>query len=216
MTIFVAANMSGCDKLPLVIIVKSQNPRQIRTVKHLPFDYYFNTTAWMTEVIFYGYCQKLNVQMMKKKRSILLFIDNCKAHPVNIYFRTTISNSFRHCGFYRAKCSTKHELTDESYDEFANIKPMFHNIVPKEETVDFEAYVNADNNLSVSEPINEYISTSESDELIESSIDINGHTINENSNDMPIHVVTQNILSCRKLLNYIRYNGKMSSMHVKC
>ncbi len=86
MTIFVAANMSGCDKLPLTITGKFESPRQLYTVRHLPFNYYFNSTSWMTGEIFLDYCLKLNVEMIKKKRSILIFIDNCKAHPVNLSF----------------------------------------------------------------------------------------------------------------------------------
>lgn len=64
MTIFVAANMTGNNKLPLLIIGKSENPRQIKTVRNLDFQYYFNQTAWMTEKIFFDYVQKFNVQMI--------------------------------------------------------------------------------------------------------------------------------------------------------
>jgi hypothetical protein len=85
MTIFVAANMIG-EKLPLLYIGKSERPRQICTVKHLDFNYYFNPTAWMNEMVFFDFIQKLNVQMIKQNRSIIMFIDNCKAHPINLTF----------------------------------------------------------------------------------------------------------------------------------
>jgi hypothetical protein len=85
MTIFESANMMG-DKLPLIIIGKSNNPRQIYTVRHLDFHYYFNATSWMNEIVFFDYIQKLNVEMIKQKKSVIMFIDNCKAHLVNISF----------------------------------------------------------------------------------------------------------------------------------
>jgi hypothetical protein len=39
------------EKLPLLIIVKSKRPRQISTVKYLDYNYYFNPTAWMNEMV---------------------------------------------------------------------------------------------------------------------------------------------------------------------
>ena len=62
--------MSEKNKLPLLIIGKSENQRQIKTVRHLDFQYYYNQTAWMTEVIFFDYVMKLNKEMIKQKRSI--------------------------------------------------------------------------------------------------------------------------------------------------
>ena len=53
----------------------------------------------------------------------------------------TITNCFRHCGFYRAKCITE-EIIDPEYDEFNLNKSKFDLISPKEEKIDFENYVN--------------------------------------------------------------------------
>ena len=189
MTIFLAANMSGTFKLPILVIGKSENPRKFNLVRHLNLMYYHNSTAWMNGSIFINYLEKINSDLVKQKRMIILFIDNCSAHPQNIKFSNitvkflppnttsvlqpmdagiikcfkgiyklklaqklirgvdtlelksvafheavimafeawgdlnskTITNCFRHCGFYRAKCITE-EIIDPEYDEFNLIK----------------------------------------------------------------------------------------------
>ena len=73
------------DIIPLLIIGKPENRRQMKRLKNVWFTYYINDTAWVTEQIFFDYCLKLNNEFVKKK-SILLFIDNCKAHPNNLSF----------------------------------------------------------------------------------------------------------------------------------
>ena len=64
---------------------------------------------------------------------------------------TTISNCFRHCGFFKAKCLD--ETFDSGYDEYDVIRTQFNNIVPKEENICFDAYVSCDENLAISEPL---------------------------------------------------------------
>ena len=58
-----------------------------------------------------------------------------------------LGKRFRHCGFYRAKC-IREEIVDPSYDEFSILKSKFDLVVPKEENVVFENYVNLDQHLS--------------------------------------------------------------------
>ena len=146
----------------------------------------------MTGVIFFDYLDKINNILLKNKRSIIIFVDHCSAHPENISFsnikvvflppnttsvlqpmdagvikcfkgnyrvklvrkliqhvsetncpinsnqilfyeavtmaylaweelnQKTISNCFRHCGFFKAKCLSQ-EIIDTSYDEFCII-----------------------------------------------------------------------------------------------
>jgi hypothetical protein len=57
MTIFVAANMSGTDKLPLCVIGKSENPRRKYMINQLNVNYYYNPAAWMNGEIFFDYLQ---------------------------------------------------------------------------------------------------------------------------------------------------------------
>ena len=47
---------------------------------------------------------------------------------------TTISNYFRHCGFYKAKCLRK-EIIDSDYNEFNLLKSNFEILVPKDEKI---------------------------------------------------------------------------------
>ncbi|CAB3252374.1 unnamed protein product [Arctia plantaginis] len=73
-------NMSGTDKLPLLIIGKSKRPRCFKGVKTLPVDYANNTKAWMTKILFKDWLKKVDKQMKINRKKILLFIDNCAAH----------------------------------------------------------------------------------------------------------------------------------------
>ncbi|KAK3084766.1 hypothetical protein FSP39_018528 [Pinctada imbricata] len=81
LTVMVAANMSGTEKLPLMFIGKSANPRCFKNVKRLQTDYKSNKNAWMTSEIFKEWTGKLDFQMSKQKRNICLVIDNCPMHP---------------------------------------------------------------------------------------------------------------------------------------
>ena len=82
---FVCANMLG-EKADLTIICKSENPRNIQMIKKLPVSYFSNKTAWMTGEIFSQIMEKWNSAFVLKDRFILLFIDNCKAHPAQQMF----------------------------------------------------------------------------------------------------------------------------------
>ena len=49
--VLVTASMAG-EKLPLLVIGKSANPRCFKNVKKLPLPYKSNKKAWMTAAIF--------------------------------------------------------------------------------------------------------------------------------------------------------------------
>ena len=80
LTVMVAASMSG-EKLPLLVIGKSINPRCFKGAKILPAPYQSNKKAWMTGAVFEGWVRKLDREMKKHKRNIVLIVDNCPAHP---------------------------------------------------------------------------------------------------------------------------------------
>ncbi|XP_065157210.1 tigger transposable element-derived protein 4-like [Atheta coriaria] len=80
-TVMVAANMSGTAKKKLLIIGKSQKPRCFRSVKSLPVDYAINRKAWMTSELFEKWLRDRDRDLVKKKKKILLLVDNCPAHP---------------------------------------------------------------------------------------------------------------------------------------
>ena len=81
LTALVCANMSGNDKLPLLIIGKSANPRCFKNKKTLPTPYTSNKKAWMTSEIFIDWLKKLDQKLQRQKRKIAMVIDNCPAHP---------------------------------------------------------------------------------------------------------------------------------------
>jgi len=79
-TLLLAANQSGTEKLPPLMIGRSQNPSCFSKIKSFPMKYKSNAKAWMTSQIFADWLKEINKEMAKKKRHILLFIDNCRAH----------------------------------------------------------------------------------------------------------------------------------------
>lgn len=79
-TILHCVNMTGTDKLPLLIIGKSKRPRCFQDVKTLPVDYESNVKAWMTKNLFKDWLKKVDKQMKIKRQKIVLFVDNCPAH----------------------------------------------------------------------------------------------------------------------------------------
>lgn len=80
-TVMPTANMDGSEKLKLLVIGKFKNPRCFKGVNSLPVDYQSNKRAWMTSDMFTQWVRGVDKMMTKKKRNILLFVDNCPAHP---------------------------------------------------------------------------------------------------------------------------------------
>jgi hypothetical protein len=81
-TVLLACSAAG-EKLTPLVIGKSKNPRcfQGKDKGTLPVQYRWNKKAWMTSDIFSEWLDRLNSNMKNKKRHILLFLDNCGAHP---------------------------------------------------------------------------------------------------------------------------------------
>lgn len=80
-TVLVAANMTGTDKRKLLVIGKSKSPRLFKGVSSLPVFYENNTKAWMTSAIFEKTLNYWDDELRRKKKKILLLVDNCPAHP---------------------------------------------------------------------------------------------------------------------------------------
>jgi DDE superfamily endonuclease len=79
-TVLVGANMSGTEKLPLLVIGKYENPRCFKG-KTKPLRYESNSKAWMRGDIFERYLDSLDRQFTRQNRKVILFVDNCPAHP---------------------------------------------------------------------------------------------------------------------------------------
>ncbi|CAG8823419.1 10180_t:CDS:2, partial [Racocetra persica] len=87
-TVLVTCNSTGDDKLPLLLIYKYQNPHAIRCIDKtkLPVYYYWNSSSWMQLSIFNHYIKKLNEQMRKAGRKILLLMDQASPHTLEERF----------------------------------------------------------------------------------------------------------------------------------
>jgi hypothetical protein len=86
-TAMIGSNMSGPEKLKLLIIGKSKNPRYFKNIKSLDMDYESNKKSWMTSEIYEKWLLKLDKLFVAQRRNILLFVDNCPAHPPAIQHR---------------------------------------------------------------------------------------------------------------------------------
>ncbi|XP_062622348.1 tigger transposable element-derived protein 4-like [Saccostrea cucullata] len=81
LTVLACANMSGSDKLPLLVIGKAKNPRCFKNVKSLPTSYEANSKAWITSELFTNWVRKLDRKFHYQGRKVALVVDNCPAHP---------------------------------------------------------------------------------------------------------------------------------------
>nr|XP_037272915.1 tigger transposable element-derived protein 6-like [Rhipicephalus microplus] len=76
--------MDGTEKLPLLIIGKALKPRCFKNIRTLPAEYTANSKAWMTREIFKQWLIKLDRKFELAHRSVLLVVDNCSAHVVDV------------------------------------------------------------------------------------------------------------------------------------
>lgn len=83
-TIMVCCNAKGTDKRQLMVIGKSKSPRCFKGInlRHLHCDYRNTNKAWMSVELFNEFLRRLNDDMAKKKRNILLLVDNAPVHIV--------------------------------------------------------------------------------------------------------------------------------------
>ncbi|XP_054709229.1 tigger transposable element-derived protein 4-like [Uloborus diversus] len=83
-TVLVTSNMTGEEKLKLLVIGKSKNPRCFKGIKSLEVNYQNSRKAWMTGEIFEKWLLDLDKKFGKEKRKIALFVDNCPSHPPEV------------------------------------------------------------------------------------------------------------------------------------
>ena len=81
-TLLLACNMDGGEKLEPLTIGKSRNPRCFTNVKRFPVDYEANKNSWMTNDIWSEWLKKVDNVM--RKRNIVMLCDNCAAHGDNV------------------------------------------------------------------------------------------------------------------------------------
>ena len=80
-TVLVAANVDDIEKLLLFSIGKFKTPRCFKTIKQKPLEYEHNGKACMTTDLFSSWVKRYDAKTVRQHRKVLLFIDNCCAHP---------------------------------------------------------------------------------------------------------------------------------------
>ncbi|XP_054724765.1 tigger transposable element-derived protein 4-like [Uloborus diversus] len=85
LTVLLCCNSEGEFEV-LLVIGKAKKPRCFKNInpKTLSVQWYFNRKAWMTQNIMIEWLTALDDKMCKTNRKILLFLDNCRAHPQNL------------------------------------------------------------------------------------------------------------------------------------
>jgi hypothetical protein len=71
--------------VPPLVIGKYRSPRYFKDVRRLPTKYEANTDSWMTTKISEDYLTQLDRKLDAENCEILLFIDQCVAHPKNTF-----------------------------------------------------------------------------------------------------------------------------------
>lgn len=77
----IAVNAVG-EKLPLLIIGKSEKPMCFEGLQSLPCAYRHQNNVWMNANIFIEWVRSLDKKFVAEGRNIALLIDNCPAHPI--------------------------------------------------------------------------------------------------------------------------------------
>ena len=81
-TVLFCCSATG-EKIPPLIIGKYRKPRCFTATDTAGIGVHYdaNKRAWMTREIFLKWLNTLNNRMIRNGRNILLFLDNCPAHP---------------------------------------------------------------------------------------------------------------------------------------
>ena len=85
LTLGLFANMDGSEKRKPVIIGKAAEPNCMKRVykqsmRSLPVEYYWSKSGWINVDIWEKIMEKLNEELKRRERKIVLFVDNCSAH----------------------------------------------------------------------------------------------------------------------------------------
>ncbi|GBN65043.1 Sodium leak channel non-selective protein [Araneus ventricosus] len=80
LTVLLAANMDGSEKIIPLVIGKFLKPRCMKNCKSLPLFYDANSKAWMTADIWEKTLRRWDLNFSKQKRKVALIADICTAH----------------------------------------------------------------------------------------------------------------------------------------
>lgn len=79
-TVLVCTNMTGTEKLKLLVIGKFWKPRSFKNVKKLPTAYKANKNAWMVSKFFTEWVTALDNKMNSDNRRVVLIVGSCAGH----------------------------------------------------------------------------------------------------------------------------------------
>ena len=80
-TVRVACNSNGSEKLTLFVIGKNIKTTCFKNVKTLPVEYTANKKAWMVSTTIINWLLKSDKHFLRENRKVAIIIDNCPAHP---------------------------------------------------------------------------------------------------------------------------------------
>ncbi|GBN25000.1 Tigger transposable element-derived protein 4 [Araneus ventricosus] len=80
LTVLLAANMDGSEKIIPLVIGKFLKPRCMKNCNSLPLFYDTNSKAWMAADIWEKTLRRWDLNFSKQKRKVALIADNCTAH----------------------------------------------------------------------------------------------------------------------------------------
>ncbi|KAK3753066.1 hypothetical protein QZH41_005505 [Actinostola sp. cb2023] len=125
-TVMVACNQDGTDKLPLLVMGKYAKPRCFKNsnMDLLPVTYELQKKAWIDHVLFEQWLRKIDRKMKAANRHILMFVDNCTAH-VSV---TELTNT--RLIFFPPNCTSKLQPADQ--DIIQNLKVHYRKTMVRE------------------------------------------------------------------------------------
>ena len=85
--------MTGKKRKP-VLISKYKNPRCFKNKNFKNISYYANKKAWMNSSIFKEILINWDSELIKINRKILLLVDNCSAHVIDLTILKNINLVF--------------------------------------------------------------------------------------------------------------------------
>ena len=87
-TLLLAANMTGTDKLKPLVVNRSKNPRAFgrnrSNATNLPVEWEANPSAWMTSEIFSSWLIRLDRRFLRMGKKVALVLDNATCHPKSV------------------------------------------------------------------------------------------------------------------------------------
>ena len=87
LTVLLITNADGSEKLRPLVIGKAKKPRCFHQINAFPTEYSSSRRAWMTAKIFTEQLQALDRKMRAQHRKVLLVLDQCLSHPVDLHLR---------------------------------------------------------------------------------------------------------------------------------